>query len=129
MKTRSKGSYVAEILKALIFAVIISLVLVVLAAFLVKWFNIADNYIKIINQVIKGLSIFIAAVICLKLQYNGWLRGFILGVLFVLIAFVVFSLLGDGFDFDIKLLNDVALGGVTGLISGILSVNVFRKGE
>ena len=27
MKTRSKGSYVAEILKALIFAVIISLVL------------------------------------------------------------------------------------------------------
>ena len=67
--------------------------------------------------------------ICLKLPYNGWLRGFILGVLFVLIAFVVFSLLGDGFDFDIKLLNDVALGGVTGLISGILSVNVFRKGE
>ena len=102
MKTRSKGSYVTEILKALIFAVIISLVLVVLAAFLVKWFNIADNYIKIINQVIKGLSIFIAAAICLKLPYNGWLRGVILGVLFILIAVVVFSLLGDGFDFDIK---------------------------
>ena len=127
MKNRKSGSYVLETLKALIVAIIISLLLVVIAAFLVKWLNIGDKYIKIINQIIKGLSIFLSAVICLRLPYNGWLRGFILGVLFILSAFVVFSLLGDGFDFGISLLNDVVLGGVSGLISGILAVNVFRK--
>lgn len=129
MTTQKKGSYVFETLIAVFVSLIISLILVVIAAFLIKWFNIDDSAIIIINQTIKGLSILLAGIICLKLPNNGWLRGFIVGIIYVLLAYVVFSLLSGEFIFDLTLLNDTVLGGVSGLISGIIAVNIHKKTE
>ncbi len=128
MTKQKQGNYFFELIVAIFIALIISLVLIVIAAFAIKLFNISDNAIVIINQVIKGLSILIAGVTCLKLPNNGWLRGFILGIVYISLAFVVFSLLADNFAFDLKLLNDAVLGGVSGLISGIIAVNIHKKG-
>lgn len=127
--SEKKGNYFLETIIAIFVALIISLILVVIAAFAIKLFNISDSAIVIINQVIKGLSILIAGVICLKLPHSGWLRGFILGLLYILLAFVVFSLLSGEFVFDLTLLNDAVLGGVSGLISGIIAVNIRKRSE
>ncbi len=126
---KRQGSYLFEIIIAVFIALIISLVLIIIAAFSIKLFNISDNAIIIINQVIKGLSILIAGIVCLKLPNNGWLRGFIFGLLYILLAFVVFSLLSGKFNFDLTLINDAVLGGVSGLISGIIAVNIHKKSE
>ncbi len=126
---KKQGSYLFEIIIAVFMALIISLVLIIVAAFSIKLFNISDNAIIIINQVIKGLSILIAGIVCLKLPNNGWLRGFIFGLLYILLAFVVFSLLSGKFNFDLTLINDAVLGGVSGLISGIIAVNIHKKSE
>ena len=129
MPKERKGSYFFESLVTIFVALIISLILVVVAAFAIKIFNLGDKAIIIINQIIKSLSILIAGLLCLKLPNNGWLRGFIVGVLYVLLAFVVFSLLSGEFCFDLTLLNDLALCGVSGLIVGIIAVNVRKKRE
>ncbi|MCH5164546.1 MAG: TIGR04086 family membrane protein [Clostridiales bacterium] len=129
MSNEKKGNYFLETIIAVFVALIISLLLVVIAAFAIKLFNISDSAIVIINQVIKGLSILLAGIFCLKLPNNGWLRGFILGLIYVLLAFVVFSLLSGEFTFDLTLLNDAVLGGVSGLISGIVAVNIRKKSE
>ena len=127
MSEQKKGNYFLETIIAVFVALIISLILVVVAAFAIKLFNIPDNAIMIINQVIKGLSILIAGLICLKLPNNGWLRGFIVGLVYILLAFVVFSLLSGEFTFGLSLLNDAVLGGVSGLISGIIAVNIRKR--
>ena len=127
MSKEKKGNYIFETIVAVFVALIISLILVVIAAFAIKLFNISDKAIVIINQVIKGLSILLAGLICLKLPNNGWLRGFIVGLVYVLLAFVVFSLLSGEFSFGLSLLNDAVLGGVSGLISGIIAVNIRKK--
>ncbi len=129
MTKQKNGSYVLETIIAVFVALIFSLILVVIAAFAIKLFNIDDSAIRIINQVIKGLSILLAGIICLKLPHNGWLRGFIVGVLYILVAYVVFSLLAGEFIFDLTLLNDTVLGGVSGLLSGIIAVNIRRRNE
>ena len=129
MSNEKKSNYFLETIIAVFIALIISLILVVIAAFAIKLFSINDSAIVIINQVIKGLSIFLAGIFCLKLPNNGWLRGFILGLIYVLLAFVVFSLLSGEFVFDLTLLNDAVLGGVSGLISGIVAVNIRKKSE
>lgn len=129
MTKQKNGSYVLETIIAVFVALIFSLILVVIAAFAIKLFNIDDGAIRIINQVIKGLSILLAGIICLKLPHNGWLRGFIVGVLYILVAYVVFSLLAGEFIFDLTLLNDTVLGGVSGLLSGIIAVNIRRRNE
>ena len=115
-----KSSAIFEVLKALIIAVILTLVLVLLAALVVKLFNIGDGVIPIINQVIKGVSILVSCLIAVK-HTNGWLKGIIVGILYIALSFVIFSLLDGKFSFGLNILNDVALGSITGLLSGILA--------
>ncbi len=116
-----KGSTVFEVIKALIIAVILSLVLVLLAAFALKLFNIKDGVIPVINQVIKGVSILVGCLVAVRHKQNTWLKGIVIGILYIALAFVIFSLLDGEFSFGLHILNDVVLGSITGLVSGILA--------
>lgn len=120
----SLGKYALETLKALAVALIITLVLVLVGAFIVKIFNISTAYIRIINQIIKGVAIFVTALLCLRLPNAGYLRGLIFGLLYISLSYVVFSLFNGYFTGGITLLNDIVLGGVAGLASGIIAVNL-----
>ncbi len=117
-------SAVFEIIKSVIVAVIISLALILLAALLIKVCNIPTSAIPIINQAIKALSVLVACMVCLKTPQNGWLKGIAVGLAYIIIAFVIFSLLDGAFDWSLKILNDVAIGSVTGALSGIIAANV-----
>lgn len=116
--------YAFEIIKANIIALIVALLAVLLSALFIKLFNASDTAIPIINQIIKSVSIFVGCLISLRKPHNGWLRGMIAGFCFVWIAYVVFSLLDGNFKFDLSLLNDCVLGTVSGMISGIIAVNI-----
>lgn len=126
--TEKKGGYILEMVKALVLSLIFTLVLVLLAALLVWACDIPENVIPIINQIIKGVSILIPALICLRLPGSGWIRGLLFGILYIALTEFIFALLnsGNGFTWGIHILNDVAIGSITGLISGILAVNVIR---
>ena len=116
-----KGSSVFEVIKALIIAVILSLVLVLVAALVIKLFNLKDGLIPVLNQVIKGISILLGCLIAVKGKSNNWLKGLIIGILYIALAFVIFSLLDGEFSFGLHILNYIALGAVTGTVSGILA--------
>ena len=119
--TSKKGNSVLEIIKALITGIILSLILVLLAALIIKVFNIKTGAIPIINQFIKGVSILCGCLFAFKGKKNNWLRGIITGVAYIALSFVIFSLLDGTFSFGLHVLNDLALGSVTGMLSGILS--------
>lgn len=121
------SSYIFEIVKANIIALIFALIAVLLSALAVKLFNASDKAIPIINQVIKSLAIVIGCLFSLKKPNNGWLRGLISGFIFVWISYVVFSLLNGGFEFGLSLLNDCVLGTISGMISGIIAVNIRKR--
>ena len=122
--TSKKSTYVFELIKALIFSVIVTLVLVLLAALIIKFFSVSTSAIPIINQVIKGVSIFLSAIIFFKQKGAGFFRGLILGVAYILLSSFIFSLFNGSFSFGINVLNDLTFSAVTGLISGIVAVNV-----
>lgn len=124
---RDRG-YVFEIVKANIVALIVALLAILLSALAVKIFNISDEHIPVINQVIKSLSVFVGCAVSLKKPHNGWLRGIICGFTFVWVSFLVFSALDSSFVFGLSLFNDCVLGAATGMISGIIAVNI-RKHE
>lgn len=123
---RDRG-YVFEIVKADIIALIVALVAILISALIVKLFSVGDGAIPIINQVIKSVSIFIGCLISLKKPNNGWLRGLIAGFTFAALSFVVFSALDAKFVFGLSLLNDVVLGSVSGMLSGIIAVNIRNR--
>lgn len=116
--------YVFEILRALIAALVVTLALILIAAFAIKTFNVPTDAITIINSVIKGVSVLVATLVFLRLPNSGYLRGLIVGILYIALSFVVFSLFNGEFKFGINLLNDFAFGAVVGLIGGIIAVNI-----
>ena len=121
---KQNKSAVFEVVKTVIVAVIISLVAILITAFLIKLFNISTTAIPIINQVIKGVSILVACLICIKTPSNGWIKGIVSGLLYIILAFVIFSLLSGKFEFGLNILNDVAIGAGSGMISGIIAVSI-----
>ena len=121
-----KKSPILEVVKAVIIALIISLVGVLLAALVIKLFNVPSGAIPIINQVLKGVSVLVACLVSFKIPKNGWVKGIAVGLFYTALAFVIFSLLDGAFKFDLTILNDVAIGCVSGFLSGIITANISK---
>ena len=126
-KTSEKGNgkILKPVLKGVLIALCISLVAILLFAFLLRFTNISENLISPVNQVIKGISIFLGVLFGMKkVKENGILNGLLIGFLFTVFAFLVFSLLDGQFVFDKTLLNDVIFGSIIGAICVIICVNL-----
>ena len=113
------------IIKGVLCALSVSLVAILLCAFLLRWTNISNTIIAPINQVIKGISIFVGVFFGMKkVKKNGIINGLLIGFFYTIIAFLVFSLLDGAFKFDRSFLNDLLFGVITGVICGIICVNL-----
>lgn len=125
LKTDDKNGTIKPIIKGVSVALSISLVAILLFAFLLRWTNISDSLIAPVNQVIKGVSIFLGVLFGLKkVKKNGIINGLLIGFFYTILAFLVFSLLDGAFNFDRSLLNDLIFSLVTGAICGIICVNL-----
>ena len=123
-----RPSIITKTLVGSIAGVCVSLVLVLIFAFMLKFFPISDGIIRPINQVIKCLSLLFGAFIALrKHKENGLVTGLLIGLLYTLFAFVVFSALDGNFEFNKTLVNDLLFGGIIGAIAGIIAVNFGKK--
>lgn len=110
--------------KALCISLIASLILILLFAFLLKIFDIGYGWILPVNIVIKIVSIFIGCIIATSSKKHGIRKGIIFGFMYIILAYVLFSLLAGDFSFSIKFLYDVLFGIIAGAICGIIAVNI-----
>lgn len=120
--------FLRSILTGTLTALCLSLILVLVFAFLLKFTNIPESAIKPINQVIKGASVFIGVFIGLKkLKELGLVCGLLIGFIYTILAFLIFSILSGSFALDITLLTDIIFGSIIGSICGIICVNIKKS--
>lgn len=110
-------------LKGLIIALLFSLVAVLVFAGVIQICSVPLKAIKPITVIIKIIAVAVGTLTSVKGE-KGLLKGAILGALIILISFIVFSIIGSGFTFNISLLWELLLGVAVGGISGIFSVNL-----
>ncbi len=129
-KTRrlEKSSGLIEILKATIFALIISMVLIIVFAIIIRFVNISDNIIMPVNQIIKGVSILLACIITLRGSKKGLIKGIIIGVLYSILSYIVFSVLSSTMTIGLTTITDLLFSAIIGGISGLVAVNI-KKGS
>lgn len=121
----NKNNFLSYV-KAQTFSIISTLVCILIFAFTIKILELPDSCIVPVNYVIKSLCIFLGVLSLTKDKTEGLKKGFIHGILYVIIAFLVFSFLNKTFSISISLLLEILLGGILGGIIGIVLVN-FRK--
>ena len=125
--SENKKTSIMNVAKGVLLAVCLTVVLVLILAVVYKFVDLSDSVIKIINQIIKVVSIGFGVFICLKKDKSkGMLKGSIIGSVYMLVSFLVFSILVSTFNFSITILYDMIFGALLGLIFGVVFVN-FRK--
>lgn len=121
-------SFLLAIIKGSLIALCISLVGILIFAFILKFASISDKAIRPINQIIKGVSVLIGVFVAMrKVDKMGLVGGLLIGLVYTILAFVVFSILDGNFEFNLTLLNDLLFGGIMGAICGIIAVNVKKR--
>lgn len=130
VESKSSTTFIMNIIKGSLYALSVSLILILVFAFLLRFIAIEESVISPAVQVIKGISILIGVLIALKsVREMGFVNGLAIGLTYTIISFICFSML-DGFSFEFSktLLNDIILGSIIGGITGIIAVN-FKKGS
>ncbi len=123
----SKGLFLA-LVKGVVAGLFVALLGILIFAFVLRFTSIPDTVIAPVNQVIKGVSIFFGVFIGMKKHKSmGLLSGLLIGFLFTVLAFLVFSILSGVFVFDRTLVNDIIFGCVIGAICGIICVNLKKS--
>ena len=113
-----KGAFVAAVL---------SLAYVLLLALCIKTMAWSEGIIVPANQVMKIVSVIIGAWIAVRrTPQRGWLRGGLTGIVYMVLGFVLFSLVQGDFAIMGGYWIDLATGAVVGAVSGMLLVN-FKK--
>lgn len=108
-------------LKGAFVSVCLSLVCILVFAFIIKLTNMSENLIKPINQVIKIISIFAGTTFTLKKNpQKELICSMLVGLLYTLLAFVIFSILNGKFSFGVSVLIDAIFGTILGAICGVI---------
>jgi len=126
MEEVKKGFFIKEIVIATIIALISSIVLILIFALLIKLFGISESAIKPTNIGIKTFSILLGIFVGQRSSVKVVLRGAIVGLLYCLISFLLFSALSGSFSFGNLKLVDILFAIAVGIIASIIKVAVKR---
>ena len=123
-----KKQTIVSLFSGTLLAIASTLIMILLFALIIRYFNISDGAIFPVNQVIKVISLFLGVLIVFKkCNNNGFVKGILLGVLYYLFSTIVFSILQGGFSFKINNLYDLLLTTLIGGIIGIIVVNIKKR--
>ncbi len=113
--------------KSVLVGIVVSLILILLFAIVLKIFPMTTNAISYVNQVIKVLSIlFVVLIFTRKYPSRTILKGALCGVVYSIVAFLLFSLLNGGVHFSSSTLVDILFSVLIGALCGLL-LKAFRR--
>lgn len=119
-----KENIYLKLLKGLGISIIVTLIGIFLFAVLLTYTNISESTIPIVIIAISFISILIGATISTrKITKNGMMNGGIIGGSYVILLYLLSSLLGAGFAFNIYTMIMIIAGIIAGLVGGILGIN------
>lgn len=116
--------HISDVVRAVLYSLVISVVCVLLYAVLVKFLVMSDTAILIGNTIIKLVSILVGTFFAFRNLQQGVIKGILVGLLYVIFSHFIFSMLSGnglfaGLDF-VSIIFCIMLGA----ISGIIVVNV-----
>ena len=102
-------------------SLISSFVFLCIFALLLMYTNISESTISPVIIIITGISILIGTIICTrKLSKNGIITGGVVGVLYILIIYLISSLLNCDFSLNIQSFVMIVVSIICGMIGVII---------
>lgn len=116
-----KNQAASAVIRGILHAVILSLVLVLVFALVIWAAGLSSGAIKPVVQVIKVASIFWGVVVAIRhIERHGWLFGALVGLLYMVLIFFVFSIVDADFGITSGLIADILFACVIGAFSAMI---------
>lgn len=126
-KVKNGSSFILNLIKSACVGVIVSVLLVLIFAFVLKFVDLSDRVISVVDEIIKIASIFVSILYLIKHSpYKILFKSALVGAVYVLLTFVVFSALRGEYSFGMSTIVDVLMGAVVGSIIAII-LNIFKR--
>ena len=124
VKVETSNSNIIKIFKGLMFSFLITLVSVFLFSIILTYTNISEKIIPIVIIILTFISILIGTMIGIrKISKNGLINGAIIGGAYVILLYLISSILNTGFTLNIYTVIMIIAGIISGIIGGIIGVN------
>ncbi len=132
MKKSPRGTafatYLKGAIKGALIAMVFTVAVVLLFALIIKETGMADETVAVIDQIIKIGGIIVASYFAIRgLAEKQWLVGGMAGILFVVLSYLVFSLVEGMFGNVALLFSDILMGLLIGLVFAIIAANFFGR--
>lgn len=128
MKLKSLNfSFLLSVIKCCLIGIVVTLAGIVAFAVVLKFVDVPTNVVGYINDVIKGLSIFVL-VLCLKRGNNQklLLKSALGGAVYALLSLIVFSILNGNFVFNMTIVYDLIFAIIVAVVASVI-VNLLSK--
>lgn len=123
-KKVSLSEFLKNALKGTLISMIFTIAVILLFALIIKETGLKDNVIGPVNQVIKIAGIIAASYFAIKgLTDKQWLCGGMTGIMYMLLSYLIFSLIEGMFGNIGLLFSDLLMGLLIGMVFAIIAAN------
>lgn len=113
-----------NIVKGVGISLLLTVILLIIFSLILTYTNISENTINPVIMIITALSILIGSSLSnTKIKKNGLMNGGIIGGIYILLLYIVSSLLNWKFSVNIQSILMIVIGIVFGILGGIIGVN------
>lgn len=119
-----ENNFFANLIKGVGIAFISTIILLIIFSAILTFTNINENVINPVIITVTGISILIGSSIANnKIKKNGLLNGALVGAIYILIIYIISSLLNWRFGLNLQSLIMIVVGMIFGMLGGIIGVN------
>ncbi|MBQ7373540.1 MAG: TIGR04086 family membrane protein [Clostridia bacterium] len=122
----SKKDFSFQIFKGIVTAVLVTLVGVLLFAFILSFVDLSGAVIKPVNQFIKLSAVFLGCFFNVK-EDGAIVKGGLIGLLSTVFCFLLFCLIAGAFSSWLGFFIDLLFGTAMGSLSGVITVMATRR--
>lgn len=114
-----------NVLKSILLAFALSILLLLIVTLILTFTPIKEDNIPLLTTAIMIISIAAGSIyMAIKVQEKGWLNGGIIGILYFVILLFLNYLFIKPFIFDIYTIGKFFISLATGVIGGMIGVNI-----
>lgn len=115
---------IKNIVKGVVIALLTTFILLIIFSIILTYTNTEEKVINPVIMIITAISILIGSSLAnIKIKKNGLLNGGIVGEIYILMIYLISSLLNWKFSLNIQSIIMIATATIFGVLGGIIGVN------
>lgn len=113
-----------NIFKGIGISFVLTVILLLIFSLILTYTNVQENTINPVVTIITAISILVGSSIGnIKIKKNGLINGGIMGGLYMMIIYLISSILNWKFELNLQSIIFIVIGVIFGILGGIIGVN------